>query len=83
MIRRTIDVRFETEKSPLKINMIWPIHQHMKGQTNHQVPQIKKEVNQVLSKTIMMFNACKIKELMGKYNISDLDLYQMKLTRAK
>lgn len=55
----------------------------MKGQTNHQVPQIQKEVNQVLSKTIMMFNACKIKELMGKYNISDLDLYQMKLTRAK
>lgn len=83
MIRRTIDVRFDAEKSPLKINMICEYKSTFDGPNRPPDTTNTKGSYRVLNNTKMIFDASKIKELTGKYNISAVDLYQMKLTRVK
>jgi len=82
MIRRTIDVRFDTEKSPLKLNMICEYISTFDGPNRPADTTNTKGNYQVLNNTKMMFDAGKIKQLTGKYNISAVDLYQMKLIKA-
>ena len=38
---------------------------------------------QVLNNAKMIFEAGEIKQISGKYNISEVDLFQMKLTKVK
>lgn len=83
MIRRTIDIRFNTEKSPFKINMICEYNSTFDGPNRPADTTNTKGSYQVLNNTKMIFDAGKIKELTGKFNISDVDLYQMKLTKVK
>lgn len=83
MIRRSIDVRFDTEKSPVKINMICEYISTFEGPNRPPDTSNTKGSYQILSNAKMMLDAGKIKQLTGKYNISDVDLYQMKLTKTK
>ncbi|WAC42589.1 hypothetical protein [Pedobacter sp. SL55] len=83
MIRRTIAVRFNDEKSPLKINMICEYKSSFEGPNRPPDTTNTKGSYQVLNNTKMIFDAGKIKQLTGKYNISEVDLYQMKLTKTK
>lgn len=83
MIRRTIDVRFDKEKSPLKIKMVCEYKSTFEGP--NRPPDTTNTIGsyQVLNNKKMIFNAGKIKQLSGNYNVSDVDLYQMKLTKTK
>ena len=83
MIRRMIDVTFDAEKSPFKINMICEYKSTFDGPNRPPDTTNTKGNYQVLNNTKMIFDAGKIKQLTGKYNISDVDLYQMKLTKLK
>lgn len=83
MIRRMIEVRFDAEKSPFKINMICEYNSTFDGPNRPADTTNTKGSYQVLNNTKMIFDAGKIKELTGKYNISEVDLYQMKLTKVK
>lgn len=83
MIRRSIEVRFDTEKFPLKINMICQYISTFEGPNRPPDTTNTKGSYQVLSNTKMILDAGRIKEISGKYNISEVDLYQMKLTKIK
>lgn len=83
MIRRTIAMRVNDEKSPLKINMICEYKSTFEGPNRPPDTTNTKGSYQVLNNTKMIFDAGKIKEISGKFNISDVDLYQMKLTKVK
>lgn len=81
MIRRTIDMRFSAEKSLFKLNMICEYRSTFEG-PNRPADTTNTTGNfQVLDNTKMILDAGKVKQLTGKYNISDVDLYQMKLTK--
>jgi len=83
MIRRTIDVRFEAEKSPIKINMICEYVSTFDGPNRPPDTTNTRGSYQILNNTEMILDAGKIKQLTGKYNVSDVDLYQMKLIKSK
>lgn len=83
MIRRWIDLRFDAEKSPIKINMICQYRSTFEGP--NRPPDSINTIGsyQVLNNTKMMLDAGKVKQILGNYNISDVDLFQIKLIRAK
>ncbi|SOD18384.1 hypothetical protein [Pedobacter xixiisoli] len=83
MIRRMIDLRFETEKSPLKINMVCEYISTFEGPNRAPDTINTKGSYQVLANSKMILDAGKIKQLSGKFNISEVDLYQMKLTKVQ
>ncbi|KQN38971.1 hypothetical protein ASE92_06035 [Pedobacter sp. Leaf41] len=83
MIRRMIEVRFDAQKSPFEINMICEYNSTFDGPNRPPDTTNTKGSYQVLNNTKMLFDAGKLKALTGKYNISDVDLYQMKLTKLK
>lgn len=83
MIRRTIDAKFDDEKSPLKINMICEYISTFEGPNRPPDTTNTKGSYQLLNNEQMILDAGKIKPLSGKYYISDVDLYQMKLTKVK
>ena len=83
MIRRMIDFKFETEKSPLKINMISEYLSTFEGPNRPPDTVTTIGSYQVLANEKMVLNTGKIKQLSGSFNITDLDLYQMKLIKLK
>jgi len=82
MIRRSIDVRFEAEKSPVKINMICEYISTFDGPNRAPDTTNTRGSYQILNNSEMILDAGKIEQLTGKYHVSDVDLYQMKLTKA-
>lgn len=83
MIRRSIDIGFENEKSPLKIEMICEYRSTFDGPNRPPDTTITKGSYRVLSNSKMILDAGNIKQLSGNYNISEVDLFQMKLTRER
>lgn len=83
MIRRSIDLSFTDEKSPVKIVRVQQYISTFEGPNRPPDTTTTDGNYQTISNQQMIFNAGKIKELTGKYNISDVDLYQMKLTKVK
>jgi len=83
MIRRMIDVHFETENSPLKINMICEYVSTFEGPNRPPDTVNTTGQYQILNNTEIILNTGKIKQLRGNYLISNVDLFQIKLTKAK
>jgi len=83
MIRRMIDLKFETEKSSLKLNMISEYLSTFEGPNRPPDTVNTKGSYQVLANEKMILNAGKIKQLSGSFNITDVDLFQMKLIKLK
>ncbi|RZL47697.1 MAG: hypothetical protein EOP00_11200 [Pedobacter sp.] len=83
MIRRMIDLRLDAENLPLKLNMICEYKSTFDGPSKAPDTISTKGAYQVLNNSKVILDAGKIKDLNGKYNISDIDLYQMKLTKVK
>lgn len=83
MIRRSIDINFDREKSPLKIEMICEYRSTFDGPNRPPDTTNTKGTFQVLNNAKMIFEAGEIKQISGKYNISEVDLFQMKLTKVK
>ncbi|RZJ82278.1 MAG: hypothetical protein EOO47_01155 [Flavobacterium sp.] len=83
MIRRSIDLKFGNEQSPVKINMICEYISTFDG-PNRRPDTINTSGNyRVLNNSKMILNGGKVKSISGEFNISDVDLYQMKLIRLK
>lgn len=83
MIRRSIDLKFVDEKLPVKIVRVQEYISTFEGPNRPSDTVNTTGSYQVLNSSSINLNTGKIKELSGKYNISDVDLYQMKLTKIK
>ena len=81
MIRRTIDLKFANEQSRVKIKMICQYISTFEGPNRPPDTVNTKGNYQVLDNSKMKFNAGKIAQLTGKFNITEVDLYQMKLIK--
>lgn len=82
MIRRLIDLKFGNEKSEVKVNRICQYTSTFEGPNKEPDTLITKGTWQATNQTIQL-NIAKITEISGNFKISDVDLYQMKLTRLK
>lgn len=83
MIRRSVALKFENEKSPVKIVRIQEYLSTFEG-PNRAPDTVRTEGSyQILNNEKIKFNAGKLGQISGKYNISDVDLYQMKLIKVK
>lgn len=83
MIRRTINVRFDEEKLPVKIKMICEYISTFEGPNRPPDTTNATGNYMILNPTQLVLDAGKIKQLSGKFSISEVDLYQMKLTKQK
>lgn len=82
MIRRMIDVRFDAEKSPFKINMICEYKSTFEG-PNRPPDTLNTSGTWQATNQTMKLSIVKMAEISGSFKISDVDLFQMKLTRLK
>lgn len=83
MIRRSIELKFVDEKSPVKIVRVQEYISTFEGPNRTPDTTTTNGNYQIISSQQMILNAGKINELTGKYHISEVDLYQMKLTKVK
>lgn len=83
MIRRSIDLKFVDEKSPVKVVRVHEYKSTFEGPNRPPDTTNTKGSYQLLNNEQMILHMGKIKTLSGKYDISDVDLYQMKLTKVK
>lgn len=82
MIRRLIDLKFGNEKSMVKVNRIRQYKSTFEGPNKEPDTLITKGTWQATNQT-MQLNIAKMADISGSFKISDVDLYQMKLTRIK
>ncbi|WP_316795593.1 hypothetical protein [Pedobacter agri] len=83
MIRRSLAIKFDTEKLPIKINMICEYKSTFEGPNRLPDTVNTNGSYKVLSNAEIIIDAGTLNELTGKYNVTDLDLFQMKLTKTK
>lgn len=82
MIRRLIDLKFGDEKSPVKVNRIRQYMRTFEGPNKEPDTLITKGTWQATNQA-MQLNIAKMADISGSFKISEVDLFQMKLTRVK